>query len=59
MDKAKEYKRICDKLGFKPSEFKAPEFTTEDDNWENPFMVLTSDEISFLYDNGYLNKKEL
>lgn len=53
----KEYKRICDKLGFVPSEFKAPEITDEDDNWENPFLVLTPDEINYLYKNGYLTRK--
>ena len=31
MEKEKEYERICKKLGFIPSEFKAPDFETEDD----------------------------
>lgn len=55
MNKANEYNRICEKLGFIPSEFKLPKFTTEDDTWVNPFSVLTSDEIMFLYNNGYVN----
>ena len=55
MDKDKEYKRICEKLGFIPSEYTAKETTvTEDDNWTNPFSVLTTEEINFLYENGYL-----
>lgn len=54
MDKDKEYKRICEKLGFVPSKYKAPETDSEDDNWINPFSVLTVDEVQFLYINGYL-----
>lgn len=54
MDKEKEYKRICKKLGFIPSQYKAPETDGEDDRWENPFLSLTSEEIMFLYNNGYL-----
>jgi hypothetical protein len=55
MEKKKEYERICKKLGFIPSEFKAPDFETEDDSWESPFKKLTADEIEFLFDNGYFN----
>lgn len=54
MDKDKEYKRICEKLGFIPSKYKTPETDSEDDNWVNPFSVLTTDEVKFLYVNGYL-----
>ena len=50
----KEYKRICDKLGFIPSKFKAPDFDSEDDSWVNPFSRLTSEEKDFLWYNGYL-----
>lgn len=53
MEKAKEYKRICDKLGFVPSEFKLPKFDGEDDSWVSPFSILTIAEIDFLYKNGY------
>lgn len=52
----KEYQRICDKLGFIPSEFKAPDFKEEDDSWVSPFSVLTVSEIDFLYKNGFLVK---
>ena len=52
----KEYKRICDKLGFVPLEYKPPETDGEDDRWENPFSMLTPDEILYLYKNGYLTK---
>ena len=51
----KEYKRICDKLGFVPSEYQLPKTDGEDDNWENPFSILTPDEINYLYKNGYFN----
>ena len=57
MDKEKEYKRICEKLGFEPREYKFPDFDTEDDSWESPFEVLTVEEIDYLYKNGYLNQK--
>ena len=48
-----EYMRICEKLGFIPSEFKTDATGSEDDNWVNPFSVLTVEEIDFLYKNGY------
>ena len=54
MDKEKEYKRICEKLGFIPSKYKAPDFDSEDDSFINPFSKLTSEEKDFLYYNGYL-----
>lgn len=53
MDKLKEYKRICDKLGFVPSKYKHDYAGTEFDGAVNPFAVLTTDEIMFLYENGY------
>ena len=53
----KEYQRICDKLGCEPKDIMFPKFETEDDNWINPFSVLTSEENEFLYKNGYLNSK--
>jgi hypothetical protein len=49
----KEYERICKKLGFIPSELKT-KTNVEDDNWVNPFSILTIEEQDFLYDNGYL-----
>lgn len=51
----KEYNRICEKLGFIPTQYKAPATNTEDDNWVNPFSVLTIAEQDYLYENGYLN----
>ena len=51
----KEYKRICDKIGFAPSKYQLSQTEGEDDNWENPFSILTPDEINYLYKNGYLN----
>ena len=54
----KEYDRICKKLGFIPSEYKC-DMDEENDNWINPFSVLTMDEQDYLYNNGYLNKKSI
>ena len=54
----KKYKRICDKLGFIPSDYKHPETDGGDDRQENPFLVLTPDEINYLYKNGYLTQKK-
>lgn len=59
MDKEKEYQRICEKLGFIPSEYEYDGPLTEDDTWVNPFSVLTSEESIFLYENGYLNKQQI
>ncbi len=50
------YKEICDKLGFEPSAYDPPVSDTEDDTQENPFLKLTSDEIMYLYENGYLSQ---
>lgn len=50
------YKSICPKLGFEPYKLKEDVGDHEDDNWENPFSVLTFEEIDFLYDNGLFNK---
>ena len=35
---------------------KKEEGTHEDDNWTNPFSVLSFEEIDFLYDNGLFSK---
>ena len=32
-----QYQEICKKLGFVPTEYKAQNTNTEDDNWVNPF----------------------
>lgn len=52
-----EYKRICNKLGCKPSEVIISDSETEDDNWKNPFSVLSVEEIDYLYENGYMNQE--
>lgn len=57
VDKEKEYQRICEKLGFIPSEYEYDGPLTEDDTWVNPFSVLTIEESDFLWENGYLNKQ--
>lgn len=57
VDKEKEYQRICEKLGFIPSEYKYDGPIAEDDTWVNPFSVLTTEESDFLWENGYLNKQ--
>ena len=48
-DEEYTYKKICDKLGFDPMKYKAPNTDTEDDRFPNPFLVLTNEEIMFLY----------
>lgn len=53
----KEYERICEKLGFVPSEYKYDGPIGEDDTWVNPFSILTVEENDYLYENGYLNQK--
>ena len=58
-DKEKEYQRICEKLGFIPSEYEYDGPLTEDDTWVNPFSVLTIEESDFLWENGYLNKQQI
>ena len=58
MEKEKEYKRICEKLGFVPSEYKYDGPVEEDDSIPNPFSVLTIEEGRFLYENGYLVSAE-
>lgn len=55
--KAQEYERICEKLGFIPSKLKT-ENCFEDDNWINPFSILTIEEQDFLYYNGYLSQNK-
>lgn len=54
MTKDQKYKEICNKLGFIPSEYKPEYKGYEDDTWENPFMILSCEEIEFLYYNVYL-----
>ena len=53
----KKYKSICEKLGFEPRNYKFPDFQTEDETWNDPFKVLTVEDIDYLYENGYLNQK--
>ncbi|MBQ9278814.1 MAG: hypothetical protein IJ224_09315 [Lachnospiraceae bacterium] len=55
-DKISMYKSICDKLGFEPYTLKEKEGNHEDDNWVNPFSVLSFEEMDFLYDNGLFKK---
>ncbi len=56
MKKDKKYDEICKKLGFIPSELNENVPAEENDNQKNPFSVLSVDEITYLYKNGYLNK---
>lgn len=53
----KEYESICKKLGFEPRNYKFPDFQTEDEAWNDPFKVLSAEDIDYLYENGYLNQK--
>ena len=45
VDKEKEYQRICEKLGFIPSEYEYDGPVSEDDTWVNPFSVLTIERV--------------
>lgn len=56
MKKDKKYEDICKKLGFIPSELGDDVPAEENDNFKNPFSVLSADEIIYLYENGYLTK---
>ena len=51
-----KYNEICEKLGFIPSELPDDVPAQEDDSLDNPFSVLDTDEIIYLYKNGYLKK---
>lgn len=53
----KRYKEICDKLGFDLADYKPlPYNGTEDDRQENQFSKITTDDIMYLYENGYLSQ---
>lgn len=52
-----KYDTICEKLGFIPSEYIPENSGYEDDSKENPFSVLELDELLYLFDNGYFEKK--
>lgn len=58
MEKTRDsmYDKICEKLGFIPSEYKVEASDHEDDSRVSPFSVLEAEEICYLYDNGYLTK---
>ncbi len=50
-----KYNQICEKLGFIPSEYKPKVPSYEDDSRINPFSVLETDELLYLFDNGYMS----
>lgn len=52
-----KYNEICEKLGFIPSELEDNVKAEEDDSIENPFSVLTPEEIMYLLNGGFLAKK--
>lgn len=57
MKKDEKYEEICKKLGFIPSELSDDDVPAEEnDNFKNPFSVLSADENIYLYENGYLTK---
>lgn len=51
-----KYNRICEKLGFVPSELPDIKDATEDDRLPNPFSELDLEETLYLVENGYLDK---
>lgn len=54
-----KYNKICEKLGFIPSELKTEYSGYEDDSIPNPFSILETEELCYLFDNGYLKDKPL
>ena len=52
-----KYNEICEKLGFIPSELDDNVKAEEDDSKDNPFSVLTPEEVMYLLNGGYLAKK--
>jgi len=50
----KKYDEIVAKLGFEQADYK-PDMTK--DEQENPFLVLTGEEIMWLWKQGYLKNK--
>lgn len=57
MDKEKKYRQICKTLGCEPKHLITPMFENEDDSWEDPVLRLTTEEIMFLHENGYLHQE--
>ena len=51
--KDKRDMEIVEKLGFEPKDYKPLLLHTENDNLENPFDVLTLEEIKYLQQNNY------
>lgn len=51
-----KYNQICEKLGFIPSEYKPETSNHEDDSKVNPFSVLETSELLYLFDNGYMTQ---
>ena len=52
MDTEITYESISEKLGFRPffDDYDIQVSDFEDDSWESPFLVLSSEEMSFLLD---------
>ena len=53
------YESICEKLGFIPSEYKPEVSNYEDDSRVNPFSVLETSELLYLFDNGYMTAQTI
>lgn len=57
-DVLQEYAKICKKLGFDLRDLPPlPATFTEDARKENPFSILTTEEMDFLEDNGIMPLK--
>ncbi len=54
--KDKRYMEIVEKLGFEPKDYIPQLLHTENDNFENPFDVLSYDELMYLQQNNYFKE---
>lgn len=53
------YNLIVEKLGFEPKDYSLELCHTENDNIENPFDVLTLEELKYLQKNDYFRNPKI
>lgn len=53
------YNLIVEKLGFEPKDYSPELCHTENDNIENPFNVLTLEELKYLQNNDYFRNQKI
>lgn len=52
------YDSIVKKLGFEPRDYSPKLSHTENDNLDNPFNILTLEELKYLQENNLFSKSE-